>query len=320
MSGALIVSLDFELYWGMQDVCPLSGYRENVLGGRAAIPRLLSLFRAHGIHATWAVVGLMMARDASDARRHLPVVPPTYRNPARNACRLLDGGLPDREPDCFFADGLIARVAAEPGMELASHTFSHYYCREPGQTVDQFRADMAAAAAIAREHGYALTSAVLPRNECEDAYIAALSELGFTAFRGEEDDWIHRRVKPRPLMRLLRLADVYLPLTGYRGFVPRREHGVWNLAGTRMFKPIFPPLRPLEGLKLRRIKRHMRHAAVHGGICHLWWHPHNLGVRTQAHFDQLEEIFSYYETLRDRFGMESLNMREAAEAESQKEP
>lgn len=318
MSGTLIVSLDFELYWGMQDVRPLEAYRENVLGGRAAVPRLLALFRAHGVHATWAVVGLLLADDAADARRRLPDVPPAYANPARNACRLLDGDLPDREPDCFFAGDLVARIAAEPGMELASHTFSHYYCREPGQTVDRFRDDMAAALAVAREHGYALTSAVLPRNECEGPYIAALADLGFTAYRGEEDDWIHRRVKPRPLMRLLRLADVYLPLTGQRGFTPRREHGVWNLAGTRMFKPIFPPLRPLEGLKLWRLKRHMRHAAKHGEVCHIWWHPHNVGVRTEAHLLQLEDIFSYYETLRDRYGMRSLNMREAA-AERERE-
>ena len=45
MGGKLLVSLDFELFWGMLDVCPLDAYRENVLGGRQAIPHLLDLCR-----------------------------------------------------------------------------------------------------------------------------------------------------------------------------------------------------------------------------------------------------------------------------------
>ena len=39
--GCLIVSLDFELFWGMQDGHTLEDYQENVLGGRRAIPQLL---------------------------------------------------------------------------------------------------------------------------------------------------------------------------------------------------------------------------------------------------------------------------------------
>ena len=45
---------------------------------------------------------------------------------------------------------------------------------------------------------------------------------------------------------------------------------------------------------------------------HLWWHPHNVGVRTDFHMQQLEEIFSYYEELKEKYGMRSLNMGEAA--------
>ena len=57
----------------------------------------------------------------------------------------------------------------------------------------------------------------------------------------------------------------------------------------------------------------MLHAAKNGLTFHLWWHPHNVGVYTEAHMKQLEEIFSYYDELRKTYGMRSLNMREAAE-------
>ena len=174
---------------------------------------------------------------------------------------------------------------------------------------------MKAARAIGEAHGYVLTSAVLPRNQCEPEYTRILRDCGFTAYRDEENDWIHEKIKFRPLLRLLRLVDVYVPLTGQGGYRPRREDGVWNLTGSRMYKPIFRPLEFLEGLKLRRIKKQMLHAAKNGLTFHLWWHPHNIGVRTREHLQQLEEIFHYYAQLRETYGMESLNMREAAQKE-----
>ena len=79
-----------------------------------------------------------------------------------------------------------------------------------------------------------------------------------------------------------------------------------------MYRPIKPHL-PLEGLKIRRIKGQMLHAAKNGLTFHLWWHPHNVGVHTEEHLKQLEEIFAYYEELKRAYGMRCLNMREAAE-------
>ena len=56
----------------------------------------------------------------------------------------------------------------------------------------------------------------------------------------------------------------------------------------------------------------MRHAAKHNLTFHLWWHPHNIGIMTDEHLQQLEEIFEYYLELKKTYGMESLNMKEAS--------
>ena len=316
MKGTLIVSLDFELFWGMLDCSTLEAYQDNVLGGRKAIPRLLELFRKYDIHATWATVGFMFARDYEELRTYFPegAELPSYKDSALTPYPLFETiGRNEQEAPCFYGESLIRLVSQTPGQEIGSHTFSHYYCREQGQTLAQFAADMAAAKAIARDHGYEVTSVILPRNQCEPEYTEVLRKLQFTAYRDEENDWIHEKIRFRPLKRLLRLADVYLPLTGLGGYTPRNEDGIWNLVGSRMYKPIFKPLRFLERVKLHRIKRQMRHAAKHGLTFHLWWHPHNIGVRTEEHLQQLEEIFGYYSELREKYGMESLNMREAAQ-------
>lgn len=311
MNGTLMVSLDFELFWGMLDVCTLDDYRENVLGGRKAIPELLKLFQTYDIHATWAAVGFLFGENYEELRQFFPEQIPDYADNRLDPYpQFREIGKNEEEAPCFYGASLIREIAAVPGQEIGSHTFCHYYCREKGQTREQFAADMRAAKAIAKARGFDVTSVILPRNQCEPDYTEVLRETGFNAYRDEENDWIHEKIKFRPLLRLLRLADVYLPLTGQGGFVPKNENGIWNLVGSRMYKPIFKPLIFLEGLKIHRIKRQMLHAAKHGLVFHLWWHPHNVGVRTEEHLAQLEEIFRYYRELQEKYGMQSLNMGE----------
>ena len=176
----------------------------------------------------------------------------------------------------------------------------------------QFSADLDAAIRIAGDKGYELKSIVFPRNQTSTDYESILASKGFRTYRGEENDWIHTRVRNRLLLRALRLMDVYLPLTGQGGYIPGKGEGLVNLPGSRMYKPRFSQLVFLERLKLHRIKRQMLHAAKKGLCFHLWWHPHNIGVHTDFHMRQLEEIFAYYRKLHDEYGMESLNMWEAA--------
>jgi len=310
----LIVSLDFELFWGMQDCTNLNDYKANIMGGREAIPRILALFQKHDIHATWATVGFLFGKTEAELKRYFPMDLPTYQNSSLSAYRCFgDIGTDEATAPCFYGASIISKISETPNQEIGSHTFSHYYCRESGQTIEQFRADMKAAKAIAEANGYDLRSVVLPRNQCEPEYIKVLTDLGFTSYRDEENDWIHEKIPFRPLMRILRLVDVYVPLTGQGGFVPKLENGIVNIVGSRMYKPYFKPLAFMEQMKIRRIKKQMLHAAKNGLTFHLWWHPHNVGVKTDFHMQQLEDIFCYYEELKEKYGMRSMSMGELAQ-------
>ncbi len=75
--GYLVISLDFELFWGMFDKVTLAEYGDNVYGERTAIPRMLELFKKYRIHATWATVGMLMARNKQELLSFLP--PPHLR-------------------------------------------------------------------------------------------------------------------------------------------------------------------------------------------------------------------------------------------------
>ena len=47
----------------------------------------------------------------------------------------------ETEELCFAPD-LIRRIKETPGQEIGTHTYSHYYCLEPGQGIESFNADL----------------------------------------------------------------------------------------------------------------------------------------------------------------------------------
>jgi peptidoglycan/xylan/chitin deacetylase (PgdA/CDA1 family) len=231
-----MVSLDFELFWGMLEVCSLESYQDNVLGGKKAIPELLELFEKYGIHATWATVGYLFAENKEELKRFFPdrQMRPSYADPRLDPYTYLETiGDNEEQAPCFYCPDLIRLVANTPGQEIGSHTFCHYYCWAEGQTVEQFAADMKAAKVIAEEKRYEVTSVVLPRNQCAPEYTKVLADLGYTAFRDLEQDWVHRKVPVRILERACILLDAYLPLTKgtYR---PQKELGIWNFTGAAL--------------------------------------------------------------------------------------
>ena len=82
MKATLIISLDFELFWGMQDCSTLDEYQGHVLGGRKAILKLLELFQKYDIHATWATVGFQFAHTYNEVQSYFPSdeLKPGYNN------------------------------------------------------------------------------------------------------------------------------------------------------------------------------------------------------------------------------------------------
>lgn len=314
--GIFTVSLDFELYWGMRDVVSHEGYRYNLAGTPAAVHAMLELFKAYEIHATWAVVGFLFFDKRETLLNDLPEPRPSYTNAAFDLYRYIrEEEHPQRSS--HFAPDLIREIANTPHQEIATHTFSHYYCLEEGQDAESFSADIRKAVSITKSHtGREVRSIVFPRNQYNRDYMPLLYTSGIRAFRGNEPHSVYDAVhwEGRGMKRrLVKLLDTYIDLTGYHTYDParlRRIEGVLDIPASRFLRPFTPLLSPLDGFKLRRIKRAMTHAARRGEIFHLWWHPHNFGRYRRANLAFLEKILHHYRSLQQRYGMRSLTMAE----------
>ena len=107
----LIVSLDLELFWGMQDIMDLTEYQDNVQGGRKAIPQMLELFQKHGIHATWATVGFLLGKDEEELRKYFPKQLPSYEKKELSAYRCFGNiGTNEEEAPCYYGSSLLEQI------------------------------------------------------------------------------------------------------------------------------------------------------------------------------------------------------------------
>jgi peptidoglycan/xylan/chitin deacetylase (PgdA/CDA1 family) len=316
-SGAFVISLDYELLWGVWDVTTKEKYGAHILGVRQVIPALLNEFARYNFKATFATVGILFAKDKEQLMGFVPNKKPTYSNPEYNVYIKEFASIGNNEKDdpYHFGFSLFEMIRQSP-HEMATHTFSHYYCLEEGQTPEAFDADLKAAKKIAEANNIIITSLVFPRNQINEQYLPVLADNSLRVYRGNPESWIY---KPRkfsaeiPFIRLCRLLDTYLPISGNNSFTVTKQHGMpVNIPASRFLKPYNKNLAWLEKLKLKRIMNEMTYAAKNNELYHLWWHPHNFGINIKENMDNLSIILKHYQHLHDQFGFNNLTMKEAA--------
>jgi peptidoglycan/xylan/chitin deacetylase (PgdA/CDA1 family) len=317
--GAFVISLDFELHWGVRDHEPPDGpYGPNLVGARKAIPRLLQLLERYGVSATWAIVGFLFAASREERRKFEPALRPCYYDKSLDPYAEPLGRGEEDDP-LHFAPSLIERIRRCPQQEIATHTFSHHYCREPGQTIESFKADLNSAIAIAASRGIQFRTLVFPRNQVNPEYDQSVLDAGIVCYRGSEHGWMHRGITRRERtlgLRLARIADTYVDISGKR-IVHWDEivepSGLCNVRASRFLWPYRPALKVLEEKRLKRTIDQLKLAALEDAIFHIWFHPHNFGVHLEENLQVLEAILQAFAFARQRYGMRSLSMAAVAD-------
>ncbi len=317
--GSLIVSLDFELNWGVHDVFSIKEYGENLRGVRLAIPEILNLFQTYKIHATWGVVGLLCFENKEQLLANLPDIKPSYNQASFSPYGKLDmvGDSEDNDP-LHYGASLVRRIARTPHQEIGTHTFSHYYCLEEGQTPEQFEEDLKASIKILNQHGFDTLSFIFPRNQTQNSYLEICKRYGVMSYRGNEKNWIYEASNfksQHPVKRVVRILDNYVNVTGHHTFKFNEidKDPIINLPSSRFLRPYNKKLKGIEPYRLERIKKSLTHAAKKGEVYHLWWHPHNFGVNIEENLVFLRKILEHVEILKKQYKFESLNMKEAVE-------
>ena len=314
--GHLVISLDFELAWGVFDKINLEEKERYFLNTRKIIPEILDLFSQHNIHCTWATVGMLLNRSWEEWEQHFPEKLPTYQNQKLSAYSFAEKHKEQEKEKYFFAPELVKKIISTPNQELATHTYAHYYCQEEGQNLEQFKSDLKAAIKVSQGYGVEMKSLVFPRNQFNEKYLKVCADLGIVTVRSNPDDWYWNDAKTNSLAaKIFRTGDAYnirAPSKSYAFSVLKKE-GNMPLAqrASRFLRP-YEKNNLLHKLKMRKIKSEMKFAAKRKEIYHLWWHPHNFGDHPEESLKDLKELVEYYSILQKKFSFQSSSMREIA--------
>lgn len=311
--SALVISLDFELLWGIFDKVGVGYKPEYFANTRKIIPLMLEKFASAGIEATWATVGMLFAENEEEWKAYRPEYLPSYRNKEYSAYEWVKkNGI---RPEVHFAPELIRLILQTPGQELASHSFAHYYTLMRGQSPEQFREDLKATQKIAGDKfGQRLSSLVFPRNHLNELYLKICLEEGYTDVRGNPKNWFWQETQYENLSKkLFRSADCFLPMgerTSFSGdemvLIPDEP---LIIPASRILRPFYKNNFFMNTLRIKRIKAEMSYAAKNQEVYHLWWHPHNFGNDPVGAMLELDEIISHFLMLKSKYGMESLSMK-----------
>ncbi|MCM4167330.1 hypothetical protein KCTC52924_02914 [Arenibacter antarcticus] len=320
-AGQFVISLDFELFWGVRDKRRIEDYGSAMEKVHEIVPNILELFREYEIKATFATVGLLFAKDRMEMTSFSPSVKPQYRDsnlsPYTDGFKLVKSNA-DEDP-YHFALPLIEMIRDNyPEHEIGTHTFSHYYCQEVGQTVIDFKADLTAAIEIAKAKGMELHSLVFPRNQYNPEYLAVCREMGIWTYRGNEKAWYYAPDSKEGTTlkkKIYRTLDCYVNISGHNCYTlsKLKSQLPYNIPSSRFFRPYAAKGgRLVEYLKLKRIKESMTHAAKNNSMYHLWWHPHNFGQHTEQNMETLKSVLEHYKKLQLQYGFKSVSMKDCA--------
>lgn len=315
-NGIFVISLDFELYWGVRYKKKIEDYQENLDGTKGGILSLLNLFKIYNIHATWATVGFLFFNDIDHLKLNYPNKIPQYKNNKLCPYKYLEKA-EHIDPKYHFAPDIISIIAKQDGQEIGCHTFSHIYTNDPGITLDTFREDIISAKKIAESKGIVLRSLVFPRNMVRTEYLSILRELDLSCYRGNPNNFLYYPYVNSSLLiklqKIARLIDSYImPFPNNRYSKDACKNiKPFNIPQSRFLRP-YSRHNILNKMQLIIIYYEMMMAAKENKLYHLWWHPHNIGQHTNENIHIIKSILNYYNYFSKKYGMKSFNMIDVA--------
>jgi peptidoglycan/xylan/chitin deacetylase (PgdA/CDA1 family) len=312
-NGFLVISLDFELLWGVFDKVDYKEKETYFKNTRKVIPEILDLFSENDIHCTWATVGMLFNNNWEEWKINKPEILPNYKNTDLSAYDYGNAlNSPETEFFCF-ANELIQQIQNTPNQEIGTHTYSHYYCLEEGQTLAYFKADLEKSIKLAKQMGIELKSLVFPRNQFNEDYLKVCYEFGIENVRSNPTDWYWKDTQNDSLKnKIFRTGDAYLGSNNksYKLSELAKEKGKpLSQKASRLLRP-YSSNKLLNDLKLKRIISEMTYAAKYNEIYHLWWHPHNFGNHPFENISDLKKILVHYINCKEKYGFQSATMNE----------
>lgn len=286
-----IISLDFELYWGLRDKNKLESIESYLDSALTQIPKLLVLLDKYDVRVTCAVVGKLLLPTLDDYDFHM------------------------RDKERFFLAKELVQDFQRRGHEIASHTYNHIYHLDNNLSLEHIKEDISSFKSISNNlDNTDIQSVIFPRNQYNKEILDLYSDMGYTIYRGNPHN---RFLKGKPekklnlVHRAYRFLDSYVNLSGNNiTKIVDTDANLINIPASHFYRTFNKKLRYFESLKTRRILKSIDALVDQKGIYHLWWHPHNLGTDLNKNLESLERLFNHVCEYREAGLIEISTMRD----------
>lgn len=284
-TGKLIVSLDFELGWGViEDGQWRPRERDGVYTSlRSVLRRFLNELDAMEVPMTWATVGSMVAPRRDGEFSHLP----------QTIQRSIEGFLAEADPTTSDGRDLFEMVlGASAGHQIASHSYSHTRFTWPGYSVQAKTADVELSKEAFSPYGIEPDIFVFPINHSTN-----FEPLASAGFRVARVNPVESRFSANRWLNKLYYRTVAAPPPVAER---RNEQGVIEHSGSMLF---MWPGGSLSAAR-RRFVNHRAYvgldrAVASGDTHHIWLHPFDLS-QTTGLMDDLLAFLAKAASFRDR--------------------
>jgi peptidoglycan/xylan/chitin deacetylase (PgdA/CDA1 family) len=319
--GMFVISLDFELHWGSIDKQLLTEeVKKHLQTTKKVLPSILDLFQENQIHATWAVVGMLFNQSAQEWILNKPKHSTQFYTSFDRHYKIenFKNFILNLDAEYFFAPALISKINQTNGQEIGSHSYGHFCYHELGSNIEEFKQDLIAAKSIASSKGIELHSLVFPRNQYNKDCLQICNDLEISIVRLNPLSWYwngdSRFSIAGKIFRTLDNFNITDTSKVYRleKILEENPSPPYRLRASRILKPWKKHSFLLNRLKIERIKREMTFAAQSKSYYHLWWHPENFGEHPVECMKELTDIVNHFNTLKNKYGFASFNMKEAA--------
>lgn len=311
--ATFVLSLDFELAWGMRDLLGDGAQqRECMMTREVVVPELLKLFERYDVPASWCTVGQLFDSEIPDPA---PKYFEQFKAPSHAWMQRpwFDGvpsGTEDEIPDYLCPSILRDIQKVRPRQEIGSHGFSHAIFGDAGCGRECAESELQASIDRAEKIGVRMTSMVFPRNRC--GHRDLLKSHGFLCYRGEGRSILPRHW-PHSAHKLAHLVAVFTQRFVYPVSPKKDEYGLWDIPSSMMLFPAHG-LRKYVPMSFRvnRAKRGLDAAVRENKVFHLWFHPINLAYETERLLGAMEEILQYAASLREQGKLKFRSMGDLA--------
>ena len=264
-NARFILSFDCEGKWGMADDPAMASI--NQIGDESlakAYARIFEILDKHDIPATFALVGAFAGKyeEYVESRDQL-----LESKPHKEWLQIPEQSFAAGVMDGWFYPELVENIRSKGMHEIASHSFSHLPLHNGDVAEESFLTELNLVKKWKKRNSVELSTFIYPRNQIQ--YPEALDDFDYLGYRQcdlQNAAYASRLKTLQDECNVRKKSDEHCanakPLAIPAGTFLNWRHGP---------RRVIP-----ERLTLKRWSNVLRHAAISGGVAHLWLHPHNL--------------------------------------------